>query len=96
MSRDPTERKELVAKTADGRADDCGDPGDSRDEHWGASRGHFPDGHTPASRWPAPPESIVAAATPADLEGTRRRDEPGRPGRLMAILAALRGRHRRS
>ena len=80
-----------MAETADGR-----DP--QEEEDWGESRGHSPDGHLPASRWPAPPDSIVAgtASVPGGLTSTRRGDGPGRPSRLKAIMTAFRGRRRRS
>lgn len=67
-------------------------------EDWGATRGHVPDGRIPASRWPAPPESI---ATPAPPRATRRDgvpagDRPGPREKLTAVLAAFRDRRKRS
>ena len=67
------------------------------EQDWGAARGHYPEGRAPASRWPAPPESISVPAglTPAksdapaaELRGPRRR--------LTALLAVFRDPRRRS
>jgi hypothetical protein len=74
------------------------DDDDTEHEDWGASRGYFPEDRTPVSRWPAPPDSIAAPAPPgpAGRDGAPAGDLPGSHGKLTAVLAALRGRRRRS
>jgi hypothetical protein len=71
---------------------------DPDNEDWGAARGYVSDGPIPVSRWPAPSESIT---TPAP-RGAARRDgvsaaaRPGPREKLAAVLAAFRGRRKRS
>ena len=72
-------------------------PDEPEEQDWGEARGHYPEGRTPVSRWPAPPESISAPAVPVPAKDDGPSTERNGPRqRLTALLVSFRDPRKRS